>query len=86
LGRLSYPVYLLHLPIAIGAGFAMKIAVPEASVYGLVTACCVLTLLISWAALVIYDEPVRGELNARLHRTKGSVRQPTMPMSDEQKI
>jgi peptidoglycan/LPS O-acetylase OafA/YrhL len=62
LGRLSYPVYLLHVPLAIGCGFALKTILPGITGYGLATACAVITLVGAWVTLILYDEPLRRYL------------------------
>jgi peptidoglycan/LPS O-acetylase OafA/YrhL len=60
LGRLSYPLYILHYPISRGLVFALK------GRMGLSPAILVLAEVVSigvaWAALVWYDEPLRQRL------------------------
>lgn len=65
LGRLSYPLYVLHHPIirlTYNALQRFHIASPQ-----LVAAACVLiSIAVAWAAMELYDEPVRRWLRAKL--------------------
>lgn len=67
LGRLSYPVYLIHTPVlSWGAGLSKFMGQdPQilAPMFGLGLAVC--ALAISWAAAALFDEPVRGWLTRR---------------------
>ena len=57
LGRLSYPLYLLHIPVSRATGFVARRFID--SPYALVAVTAMITIAVSWAALVLYDEPVR---------------------------
>ena len=58
LGELSYPIYALHLPILMAAAGAAKAAglAPGAWILALVP----VIVAAAWAALRLYDEPVRA--------------------------
>lgn len=64
LGRLSYPVYCLHVPVG-GAVFlaADKANIPFAATFGLAVAC---TLVVSYVVVALVDEPIRGWLSRHL--------------------
>ncbi|MDB5699727.1 MAG: hypothetical protein JWN69_2531 [Alphaproteobacteria bacterium] len=64
LGRLSYPVYLLHFPIFRIVGFVVKGYFPNP--FALIALSIAATVLGSWLALVLYDEPVRRKLNRKI--------------------
>lgn len=68
-GRLSYPLYLVHFPFT--AIFAHWVKATQPSLGQLVlvmTALIVFLLVLAWAALRFYDEPVRAWLSARARR------------------
>jgi peptidoglycan/LPS O-acetylase OafA/YrhL len=61
-GDLSYPIYVLHLPVYVWAGFVLsyfKISDPLKLLI-----CVPLILILSWIMLKVYDEPVRRMLRA----------------------
>ena len=62
LGRLSYPVYLLHIPVSRMAGFALKAVLPSASPAVLIVTAAAASIAASFAAVAWYDEPLRGAL------------------------
>lgn len=66
LGALSYPLYVLHYPcLAALSGFREKyLPWIEAFPFGLMST--ILVVALSWAALKLYDEPVRRWLSQRL--------------------
>lgn len=81
LGDLSYPLYALHVPLiwtmsgackALGIGFAAN---PLLNGIFILPA----TLIISYAAFILYDKPLRRWLTARFAR----VRQPMPPPASE---
>lgn len=73
LGALSYPVYLLHLPVSRMVGFLAKTAMPSIGTTALIAASMAATVIASFAALYLYDEPVRRWLTARLIGTSQRV-------------
>lgn len=66
LGRLSYPVYLIHTPVLLwGVGLVKLLGIdPEHSTPWLGISLAVATVAISWAVVILFDEPVRRWLNA----------------------
>jgi peptidoglycan/LPS O-acetylase OafA/YrhL len=62
LGRLSYPVYLLHWPVSRIVGFVVKSLHPDPSTDLLIGASIAATIGASWILLKLYDEPVRATL------------------------
>ena len=64
IGRLSYPVYLLHLPVSRAVGFTAKRVVTDP--VALMALAMAATLAISWLVLVTIDEPLRRWLGGRL--------------------
>jgi peptidoglycan/LPS O-acetylase OafA/YrhL len=64
LGRLSYPVYILHWPIYRSLDGAMSILRIRTAPWVLALTGAVATILLSQAILKVWDEPVRRWLNA----------------------
>jgi peptidoglycan/LPS O-acetylase OafA/YrhL len=62
-GDLSYPIYVLHMPLLHGVAAALTLAGlnGEPGLAGMIFRFGAVMLL-SWAALKIYDEPVRRAL------------------------
>lgn len=72
LGNLSYPLYLLHVPVSRMAGFALKKGLPETGAGTLVVAGSIASVLVSIAALALYDQPVRAALTSALRRKRSA--------------
>ena len=72
LGRLSYPIYLIHTPILLwGVGFAKFLGKePQYLTPWLGIALALTTIVISWAVVIFFDEPVRRWLNAMVRRSR----------------
>jgi peptidoglycan/LPS O-acetylase OafA/YrhL len=66
-GRLSYPVYVLHFPLAMLLVPALSARLPATSALG---AIMLLVVAASYLALRYYDEPVRAWLSARLRASR----------------
>jgi peptidoglycan/LPS O-acetylase OafA/YrhL len=65
LGRLSYPLYVIQLPLSEAVGYGVKAYITQQP--ALIIAASVLScLLLAWIAVVFYDEPVRRRLNGLL--------------------
>ena len=64
IGRLSYPVYLLHLPVSRAVGFTAKRVVTDP--VALMALAMAATLVVSWLVLVTIDEPLRRWLGEQL--------------------
>jgi peptidoglycan/LPS O-acetylase OafA/YrhL len=68
-GRLSYPLYLVHFPFtAIFAHWVSATHPPLGQLVLAMTALIAFLLLLAWAALRFYDEPIRTWLSARVRR------------------
>ena len=67
LGRLSYPLYVIQLPLSEAAGYLVKTHITQQPFVIIVTSMLV-CLLFSWIALVFYDEPIRHQLRLLLKR------------------
>ncbi|OOQ58502.1 acyltransferase family protein [Mucilaginibacter pedocola] len=69
LGDISYPIYITHFPfIYIYAGWASghrPLDLKEATVYGIIT--FTVSVIVAYATLVFYDEPVRAWLRKKLN-------------------
>lgn len=59
LGRLSYPVYLLHVPVSRIVGFVAKAILPSIGATTLIALSMIAAILGSWAVLRWFDEPLR---------------------------
>ena len=68
-GQISYPLYLVHFPFtAIFAHWVKATHPPLGQLVGVMAALIIFLLLLAWAALRFYDEPVRAWLSARARR------------------
>jgi peptidoglycan/LPS O-acetylase OafA/YrhL len=67
LGGLSYPLYVLHLPVIVWCeGMAKQFGLGQAGERPLLTiAAWLVAAAAAWAALKLYDEPVRRALTSR---------------------
>lgn len=76
LGALSYPIYLLHVPIARIVGFAIKAVMPGVGSTTLIVASMAGCGVASFLALGMIDEPVRRRLTTMFQRksSRGSRR------------
>lgn len=81
LGALSYPLYLLHVPISRMIGFVAKIASPSMSADTLIVLSMAGSVAGSFLALYFFDEPVRRWLTARLRQRTPLA--PTPPITGE---
>ena len=72
-GALSYPVYVLHYPLyMVVGGLLLKAGAPlDPPLQGLFAAAVV--LVVSWAALKLYDEPLRAWLSKAAFRSSKPV-------------
>ncbi len=82
LGRLSYPVYGIHVPLLALAAGMIKYAGGGAGSHWTVLLLAPLLLAAAWAVLVLFDEPVRTwltqQISARADAPAGAARpQPT---------
>ena len=66
IGRLSYPVYLVHCPVLVAAYALLGGSVAAA------LAAMVLAIGVAWLALVLFDEPLRGWIGNRARRKRGA--------------
>jgi peptidoglycan/LPS O-acetylase OafA/YrhL len=70
-GRLSYPLYLGHFPLtAIFMHWVSATHPPLGQLVLAMAALIAFLLLIAWAALRFYDEPIRAWLSARVRRPR----------------
>lgn len=60
LGRLSYPLYLLHVPLSRAVGFVLRPYLANPTLLIVITGAA--TIALSWLVLILYDEPVRRAL------------------------
>lgn len=68
-GRLSYPLYLVHFPFtAIFAHWVSATHPPLGQLVLVMVALIAFLLVLAWAALRFYDEPLRAWLSARARR------------------
>lgn len=81
LGALSYPLYLLHVPVARIVGFVAKAILPSISANGLIATAAVGSVAASFLALYLFDEPVRRWLTVRLRQRTPLA--PTPPLTGE---
>ncbi len=68
LGALSYPVYVLHFPMLLVASSLYQTVLRGWSVHLVVAGGLVATCVVSAAALLLYDEPVRRALSRAAKR------------------
>ena len=67
LGRLSYPLYVLHYPFVAKFDDYAKYGRPDAASVATIALLMVPAMLaLAWAALALWDEPLRRRLSARL--------------------
>lgn len=68
-GRLSYPLYLLHYPFIVLFAHWVQVSQPSLrQVVPIMGGLVGFFLLLAWAALRFYDEPLRAHLSARFRR------------------
>jgi peptidoglycan/LPS O-acetylase OafA/YrhL len=65
LGRLSYPLYVIQLPLSEAMGYLVKTHTTQQPLV-IIAASMLSCLLFSWIALVFYDEPIRRQLRLLL--------------------
>ncbi len=67
LGRISYPVYIIHYPFMYGfyAWVWNTNPAPE-RIWPVVTAMVVIVVLLAWGLLKFYDQPIRQKLSQKL--------------------
>ncbi|QNN64539.1 acyltransferase [Sphingomonas rhizophila] len=70
IGRLSYPLYLLHLPLSRATGFVVRRFIDDPVVLIVTTSAA--TIFGSWIALKLYDEPVRRWLTGKLRARRSA--------------
>jgi len=66
LGRLSYPIYVLHFPVLLIASGLHQTRLSQVNVHLLAAASTASVLALAYLALRFYDEPVRRTLNGAL--------------------
>lgn len=66
IGRLSYPVYLVHCPVLVAAYAWLGGSVAAA------LAAMALAIGVAWLALILFDEPLRGWIGNRARRKRGA--------------
>lgn len=81
LGSLSYPLYLLHVPVSRMVGFVAKTVMPAIGANMLIALAAIGSVVASLLALYLFDEPVRRWLTARLRRHTPLA--PTPPITGE---
>ncbi|MEH3105923.1 MAG: acyltransferase [Sphingomonas fennica] len=65
-GALSYPVYALHQPLVqAGGALALRLTPDRTGLALLAAAAILLVIALSWAALLLYDAPVRAWASRR---------------------
>ena len=67
LGRLSYPLYVVQLPLSEAVGYFVKTQITQEPLV-IIAASMLSCLLFSWFALAFYDEPIRRQLGLLLKR------------------
>ncbi|MBK6854705.1 MAG: acyltransferase [Burkholderiales bacterium] len=81
LGRLSYPLYVLHYPVLVAVIEIARTQFPTVSRDLVGLAAMAAALVVAWVALVVYDEPVRAALSRRLLAGQGRRSTTAMPTS-----
>lgn len=69
LGDISYPLYITHSPIIFTLCIGWKSNNPDATADQVFFVCCcsiILSLMVAWASLKLWDEPVRSWLKKNL--------------------
>uniref|UniRef100_UPI0035C9E53A acyltransferase family protein n=1 Tax=uncultured Sphingomonas sp. TaxID=158754 RepID=UPI0035C9E53A len=59
LGALSYPLYLLHVPVSRMIGFLAKALFPKVGANMLIILSMIASVAVSWLMLKLFDEPIR---------------------------
>jgi len=59
LGRISYPLYVLHFPLFIYNRDGLLRGHHGAALVGVIAAATISVVIVSWLVLVVYDEPLR---------------------------
>ena len=67
LGRLSYPLYVIQLPLSEAVGYLVKTHITQQPL-AIIAASMLSCVLFSWIALAFYDEPIRRQLGLLLKR------------------
>jgi len=62
LGRISYPLYVLHYPLIVRNGYHIFHLRHGAGLVAATSIAALACILVAWAALVLFDEPVRDRL------------------------
>lgn len=73
LGDISYPLYITHSPIIFTLCIGWKANNPDATADQIVFVCCcsiILSLMVAWASLKLWDEPVRNWLKEKEEEIK----------------
>ncbi len=65
LGRISYPLYVLHFPLLVRNSYHLFHARHGLPLVAITCAATLGVVLLSWLALVLYDEPLRRRLGRR---------------------
>ncbi len=74
LGDISYPLYAVHYPIVTGVAQASKIAhLSGAAQLCLGLLCAAISLIIAYAALILFDRPLRAWLDHAVPRVPGDL-------------
>ena len=69
LGEISYPLYITHSPIIFTLCIGWKSNNPDATTDQIIFVCCcsiILSLMVAWASMKLWDEPVRNWLKKKL--------------------
>jgi len=67
LGRVSYPIYIIHYPVMyLFYAWVWKHGYNFGQVWPVCAGLFILIIIMAWAALTFYDEPVRSYLSRRL--------------------
>jgi peptidoglycan/LPS O-acetylase OafA/YrhL len=70
LGRLSYPVYLMNFPVTMTLmSYYWAHDISPSEIFLIIAILSTATLITAYGILVLWDEPVRRWLNARLRKT-----------------
>jgi len=70
-GKLSYPLYIVHYPLVwVFSTIARKLGLTGAPLIGLIAIEVAVMVVLAWAALKFYHEPVRAFLATRRRQTR----------------